>query len=295
MPRPSFLVSAENVTRRFGRGDAAVTVLDGLNLTVPRGSWTTVVGPAGAGKTVLFECLSGVQLPDSGRITLHSADHSRRKPVEVSSLSDNARARLRRGRIGALPSEPDLIPTMTVRENILLAARLAHRRVDRAECAELVEFLGLTACLNRRPHELSIAQRRRIPLARVLVTGPDLILADEPTAGLEDSAAVQLLRILADLVELMPVTLVVLSARAETAERGDHTCYLINGRCHDEPAGHISPALSQPASHDEVPGRTPAQPVYREHRPGSGGHLVSPPRTPLEQIHTVRDEDSSRC
>lgn len=229
MARPSVALSVEHLTRRFGRGDGSQVAIDDLSFQIPRGTWTTISGPPGSGKTVLFECLAGLSLPDQGRVTLHPSGHSTRRPVELTALSDNARSRLRRDRIGVLSCGTELIAGLSVRDNILVAARLAGSRVNRAEFTELCDFLELSSVLNQRSERVSAGMRQRVRLARALLTGPELILADEPTAGIGQSAETEFLGLCAELVDTQNLTLVVFSSQPHIADNGTRVLWLQDG------------------------------------------------------------------
>ena len=147
------VLTAHNLTLTFGKGDAAVHALRGVSATIPQGQWSTIMGPSGSGKTTLLHCLAGLTVPDRGTVTLHGRDRS--STVTLSGLSNNARAKLRRTRIGVVFQEFNLVPVLNVRDNILLPARLAHHRIDSAWQKEVISHLGLSSasstCLMSSP------------------------------------------------------------------------------------------------------------------------------------------------
>lgn len=237
MARPSMALSVEHLTRQFGRGSGRQVAISDLSFQIPRGTWTTVTGPPGSGKTVLFECLAGLALPDHGRVTLYPSGHSTRRPVELTALSDNARAKLRRDRIGVMSRGTELIAGLSVRDNILVATRLSGSRVDRSEFSELCDFLGLSEVLHQRPERISAGMRQRVRLARALLTGPELILADEPTSGIGRSAEAEFLELCAELVATQGLTLVVFSSQSHVAEYGTRALWLRDGSLSDTHGG----------------------------------------------------------
>lgn len=273
MARQSVALSAENLNRHFGRGPARRVALNELSLQIPRGSWTTIAGPAGSGKTILFECLSGLSVPDSGRITLHPSGHSKRRPVHLSDLSESARARLRRDRIGVLSAGTELVAGLNLRDNIRLSSRLAGSRVNDEEFRELCDLLGLTEFLRHRPHQVPAGTRQRVRLARSLLIGPDLILADEPTAGIGRHAELELLELFGHLVEQQGLTLVIFSSQPKVAECGTRTRCLVDGQFSDDSGNLPLGPLALP----EVPAVPAAQfapfPGVNETRVAAGkGH-----------------------
>lgn len=248
MARPSVVLRVEHLTRQFGRGDGRQVAMDDLSFQISRGTWTTVSGPPGSGKTVLFECLAGLSLPDQGRVTLYPSGHSTDRPADLTALSDNARSRLRRGRIGVLSRGTELIAGLSVRDNILMSARLARSRVNRAEFAELCDFLGVSAVLNQRPERVSAGMRQRVRLARALLTGPELILADEPTAGIGQPAEAEFLALCAELVATQGLTLVVFSSQPHIAENGTRVLWLPDGSLSETQGGLAATGLKLPAA-----------------------------------------------
>lgn len=277
MARPSVALSAEHLTRQFGRGGGRQVAIGDLSFQIPRGTWTTVSGPPGSGKTVLFECLAGLTLPDQGRVTLYPSGHSTRRPVELTALSDNARARLRRDRIGVLSCGTELIAGLSVRDNILVAARLAGSRVNRSEFSELCDFLGLSAVLNQRSERVSAGMRQRVRLARALLTGPELILADEPTAGIGRAAEAEFLELCADLVATQGLTLMVFSSQPHIAEYGTRVLWLSDGSLSDTHGG-LSPAGLEFSD-------VPEPPVVKFASPASGA----------DGARVTVGEESPRC
>lgn len=185
------LICAEDLRKTFpgpGRKDQRVPVLRGISLDVRPGEMVGIVGPSGSGKSTLLYCLSGLEPADSGTLTL--ANH------EIDSLSRAALAALRRRRIGFVFQSYNLIPSLTARENVALPARLARRRVGRAEVDEALRAVGLEDRGGHRPGQLSGRQQQRVAIARVLATRPDIVFADEPTGSLDTATGADVLRLL---------------------------------------------------------------------------------------------------
>ncbi len=166
-----------------------MAALDGVSLTFPAGSFTAVLGASGSGKSTLLQCAAGLEKPSSGTTFLCGTD--------LASLSDRRRTLLRRARIGFVFQELNLVPELTVSENIALPLRLAHRRVDRDGIRRAAARVGLTAAqLRRLPSELSGGQQQRAAIARALVIRPEVIFADEPTGALDPHTAQSVLSLL---------------------------------------------------------------------------------------------------
>ena len=172
------MIELDDLVRVFGRGEGAVRALDGVTLSLDRGSFTAVMGPSGSGKSTLLQLAAGLDRPTSGRVRL--GDH------ELGGLSENALARLRRERIGFVFQSFNLLGALTAEQNVALPSRLAGRRLPRAAVRD-----GARARRAGRPRpatvpaQLSGGQQQRVAIARALVGEPDVIFADEPTGALD--------------------------------------------------------------------------------------------------------------
>ncbi|AGF72757.1 ABC transporter ATP-binding protein [Corynebacterium halotolerans] len=224
------VITATNLTQSFGRGDAQVRALDDVSLELPRGRWTSIMGPSGSGKTSLLHCLSGLSVPDTGSVELLAGGHAKARPVDLAVLSENGRARLRRTRIGVIFQEFNLVPVLSVRDNILLPTRMAARRPDRGHFRDVVTRLGLDDRLRHLPHQLSGGQRQRVAIARALLMRPDVIFADEPTGSLDSESGAAVLDLFRELVDDYGQTLVVVTHDPSAARRGDHLVTMRDGR-----------------------------------------------------------------
>jgi putative ABC transport system ATP-binding protein len=170
-------VVLDAVGKRFGRGRGAVTALDGVSLSFSAGSFTAVLGVSESGKTTLLQCAAGLEQPSSGTVRLCGA--------ELARLSDRQRAVLRRQRVGFVFQELNLVPELTVGENIALPLRLDHRHVAWAAIEQAAARVGLRpGQLRRLPSGLSGGQQQRAAITRALIISPEVIFADEPTVPL---------------------------------------------------------------------------------------------------------------
>jgi putative ABC transport system ATP-binding protein len=182
-------VVLENVTKRYGRRRGAVAALDRVSLSFAAGSFTAVLGVSGSGKSTLLQCAAGLERPSAGTVRLCGTD--------LAGLSHRRQAVLRRRRVGFVFQDLNLLPELTVAENIALPLRLDRRRAGREDIELAAARVGLGGGqLRRRPAELSGGQQQRAAIARALITRPDVIFADEPTGALDPHTATGVLRLL---------------------------------------------------------------------------------------------------
>jgi len=214
-------VILDDVTKCYGRGRGAVTALEGVSLSFAAGSFTAVLGVSGSGKSTLLQCAAGLERTSSGTVWLCGK--------ELSRLSQRRQAVLRRQRVGFVFQELNLLPELTVAENIALPLRLDHRPADRAGIERAAVRVGLSvAQLRRRPAELSGGQQQRVAIARALVTCPDVIFADEPTGALDPHTAAGVLRLLREAAH--GTTVVIVTHDPQVTRFCDQAVFLYAGR-----------------------------------------------------------------
>ena len=216
------IAAAAGLTKVYGKGEAAVRALDGVDVAFGQGQFTAIMGPSGSGKSTLMHCMAGLDTPTSGRVRLAGAD--------LGSMSERALTAMRRTRVGFVFQSFNLVPTLTAEENILLPLQLAHARVDRAWFAQIVEVLGIGSRLKHRPSQLSGGQQQRVACARAMVTRPAVIFGDEPTGNLDTAAAQGLLGFLRHSVDALGQSLVVVTHDPATAAFADRVLFLSDGR-----------------------------------------------------------------
>lgn len=216
-------VEVKDLDRTFGSGENAVRVLRQLNLTVKRGELVALYGPSGSGKTTLLNLIGALDRPTAGTILFYGRD--------ITRMGDGARTRLRRKQIGFIFQSYALMQTYTAAENIDLALRLnrlgffeRRRRVRGA-----LEAVGLRAWTHHVPDELSGGQRQRVAIARALATRPRLMLADEPTAGLDTRTAQRILALFRGIAQNQGTTFIIVSHDPMIAEQVDTAYDLLDG------------------------------------------------------------------
>jgi putative ABC transport system ATP-binding protein len=202
-------VIAHNLFHRVGDLRTGVDVLRDVSLEAPAGSVTAIVGPAGAGKTSLLHLLAGLDRPAAGTVTLDG------RPLR--GLDDIELTRLRRDRIGLLLPAASVLPTITVRENVALPLLIARRPPEPEVIDALLERVGLTEVRDARPGQLTAAERQRAALARALVGGPSLLLADEPAGDMDPEEGARLLLLLRDIAHEDGVTVVLFTRDIDDA------------------------------------------------------------------------------
>jgi putative ABC transport system ATP-binding protein len=215
-------VVVDSLQRTFGSGEARVTALDGVSLELASGSFTAVMGPSGSGKTTLLQCAAGLDRPTAGSVRLGG--------VELGPLNEAKRTVLRRQRIGFVFQAFNLLPALTVAQNIELPLRLSGTEAEPAWRDDVIARCGLGARLKHRPAELSGGQQQRVAVARALITRPEVIFADEPTGALDSTSGAEVLALLREAVDATGGTVVIVTHDPITAAYADEVVFLADGR-----------------------------------------------------------------
>lgn len=229
-PRP--LVRISGLTRRYSEGGRARAVLDAVDLDIQAGEFFVILGKSGSGKSTLLNLISGIDRPDAGRICVGDTD--------ITALTDRQQTLFRRDHIGIVFQFFNLIPTLTVLENVTLPAELRGQPRQSAEQqgAALLERVGLAERAAAFPDQLSGGEQQRVAIARALVQRPLLVLADEPTGNLDEDTGESVLRLLLELSRDAGRTLVMATHNPEIVPLADRVC-----RIHE---GHLRITLNQP-------------------------------------------------
>jgi putative ABC transport system ATP-binding protein len=222
------MIAASGLTKSYGAAANEVPALRGVDVEIPAGTFTAVMGPSGSGKSTLLHCLSGLDTVDAGTVRIGD--------TEITGLPERALTRLRRERIGFVFQAFNLLPTLTARENIVLPLELTGRRPDPAHLEAVVTLLGLADRLEHRPGELSGGQAQRVAMARALITRPDVVFADEPTGNLDRRSGRELLELLRRSVGELGQTVVMVTHDPGAAGRTDRVLMLADGRVVDDVA-----------------------------------------------------------
>ena len=185
------ILEVKNLTKTYGRGDSLVKAVDNISLTVNEGEFVAIIGASGSGKSTLLHLIGGVDRPDEKKKSEIIIDGT-----DITKLNDNKLALFRRDHIGIIYQFYNLIPVLTVKENITLPADLAKREVDEKYLKGLIKSLGLTDREAHLPNQLSGGQQQRTAIGRALYGRPALILADEPTGNLDSKAGEEIVKLL---------------------------------------------------------------------------------------------------
>ncbi|MGA8745799.1 MAG: ABC transporter ATP-binding protein [Solirubrobacterales bacterium] len=224
------VVSAKEVTRRYGEGDAAVDALAGVSTNFDRKRFTAIMGPSGSGKSTLMHLLAGLDRPTSGSVSLDG--------IEISDLDDAALTKLRRDKLGFVFQFFNLLPVLTAEENIVLPLSIAGRRPDPEWLERLIGTVGLGDRRTHRPAELSGGQQQRVAVARALISKPAVVFADEPTGNLDSKSSQDVLRLLRQAVDEFGQTVIMVTHDPAAASHADRLITLRDGRLvHDDAPG----------------------------------------------------------
>jgi putative ABC transport system ATP-binding protein len=215
-------VALHGVRKVHGSGDGAVVALDSIDVELPHGSFTAIMGPSGSGKSTFLHVAAGLDRPTAGTVAL--AD------TELTRLSERRLTILRRKKIGFVFQAFNLMPSLNVAQNIGLPLRLDGRRVRRSDVKSVAERVGLKDRLRHRPSQLSGGQQQRVAIARALVTRPEVLFADEPTGALDIRTGRSVLALLRELVDRDGQTVVMVTHDPAAATYADRVILLADGR-----------------------------------------------------------------
>jgi putative ABC transport system ATP-binding protein len=235
-PSTTAVVSAEGVTRRYGRGDAIVYALRDVAVAFEPGTFTAIMGPSGSGKSTLMHILAGLDLPTSGTVFIAGTD--------ITTLKDKQLTLLRREKVGFIFQSFNLLPMLTAEENITLPLKIAGVKVDTAFLHQLLDSLDLRDRRLHRPAELSGGQQQRVAIARALISRPAVVFADEPTGNLDSKTSHDVLQVMRKAVDDLDQTIIMVTHDARAAAVADRVVYLADGEVvRDEASGSVDTIL----------------------------------------------------
>ncbi len=215
------LLRVENLSKSYGKGEAKVDALKNINLSIKKGEFIAIVGPSGSGKSTLLHLLGGVDKPTSGNVFIND--------INIYDLKEKDLAIFRRRNVGLIYQFYNLIPVLTVKENILLPAELDNRKIDKDYLDDLLKTLGLKERANHLPNELSGGQQQRTSIGRALINRPSIVLADEPTGNLDSKNSKEVLELLKLSVRKYNQTLIMITHDPSIALQADRVITIEDG------------------------------------------------------------------
>lgn len=216
------ILEIEHLSKVYGSGETEVRALDNVSFTVPKGQFVAIIGPSGSGKSTLLHILGGVDTASSGKVLVDGTD--------ISKLNETALAVFRRRQIGLIYQFYNLIPVLTVEENMTLPLLLDGKKVDAAMQATLVEKLGMENRMNYLPNQLSGGQQQRVSIGRALMNNPALVLADEPTGNLDSKNSSEIIELLRYFNQTMDQTVIIITHDERIALGADRIISIEDGK-----------------------------------------------------------------
>ena len=216
------VLETKDLKKYYGSGDTQVKALDGVDLTVENGEFVAIVGTSGSGKSTLLHMLGGLDRPTGGSVLVEGRD--------IFALKDEELTIFRRRKIGFVFQSYNLVPVLTVYDNIVLPIQLDGGRVDEAYVNQVIEALGLEQKLDRLPNQLSGGQQQRVAIARALATKPAILLADEPTGNLDSRTSQDVLSLMKTTGQKFAQTMVMITHNEEIAQLADRIVRIEDGR-----------------------------------------------------------------
>ncbi|KLU66372.1 lipoprotein-releasing system ATP-binding protein LolD [Desulfosporosinus acididurans] len=218
------VIVTQNLFKAYTMGTLNVEILKDINISINKGEFVSIMGPSGSGKSTLLYLLGGLDRPTSGSIKINDK--------ELSSMSDKAESAMRRRDLGFVFQFYNLVPNLSVEENVLLPILLDGKKAKKyhERLNELLELIGLADRKNHTPRELSGGQQQRVAIARALINDPEIILADEPIGNLDSKTGIEVMKLLKRINLEKSKTIIQVTHSSESAEYGNRTINLLDGR-----------------------------------------------------------------
>lgn len=216
------ILEVTNLCKTYGKGDTMVKALDNVSFSVEKGEFVAIIGPSGSGKSTLLHILGGVDVPTKGSVVINQTD--------ISNLDETALAIFRRRQIGLIYQFYNLIPILTVQENLTLPLLLDGRKPDEKQISTLVKRLGLENRLDHLPNQLSGGQQQRVSIGRALVNNPTLMLADEPTGNLDSENSKEIISLLRQFNKDFNQTVIIITHDEKIANSADRVITIEDGK-----------------------------------------------------------------
>lgn len=216
------ILEVTNLCKTYGKGDTMVKALDNVSFSVEKGEFVAIIGPSGSGKSTLLHILGVVDVPTSGSVVINQTD--------ISNLDETALAIFRRRQIGLIYQFYNLIPILTVQENLTLPLLLDGRKPDKKQIDTLVKRLGLENRLDHLPNQLSGGQQQRVSIGRALVNNPALMLADEPTGNLDSENSKEIISLLRQFNKEFNQTVIIITHDEKIANSADRVITIEDGK-----------------------------------------------------------------
>lgn len=216
------ILEVTNLCKTYGKGDTMVKALDNVSFSVEKGEFVAIIGPSGSGKSTLLHILGGVDVPTKGSVVINQTD--------ISNLDETALAIFRRRQIGLIYQFYNLIPILTVQENLTLPLLLDGRKPDKKQIDTLVKRLGLENRLDHLPNQLSGGQQQRVSIGRALVNNPALMLADEPTGNLDSENSKEIISLLRQFNKEFNQTVIIITHDEKIANSADRVITIEDGK-----------------------------------------------------------------
>ena len=216
------ILKIEKLSKIYGKGDAEVIALNDISFEVEEGEFIAIIGPSGSGKSTLLHTIAGLEKPSSGTVYFYDKDIYKMNKKDLTIL--------RRQKIGIIYQFYNLIPTLTVEENILLPIELDRKKVDKEKLENILKFLNLENRKKHLPNELSGGQQQKVAIGRALMINPTIILADEPTGNLDTKSSSEIIQLLQKANKEYKQTIIMITHNLEVAKLADRIIHIEDGK-----------------------------------------------------------------